>query len=497
MSLHFYRTKLSKRGFLGIFLFLWIAFQINAQNDLKVFENQINKENIKSYIQTLTTDSMCGRDVALGGEKKAGNFIAGFFADNSLNKCGTDNYHQCFSIQDYIYSCKASLNNKAVEDFVFLGKDTTTVWHTLPVFFAGYQQTLPDSIENHAIIVFAMDISDMMEAVVKLRENHKNNVFLLFFGDDGYTFDYISASYKSYINKTFNKKTNLFHTYFNLILAHDPDLKLFFFDDAVFKKFTEKGIRKAKKESRTALMMKKSQENIISNMDLKYRTQTEVKKQTSCNIIGMIEGTTKKDEYLIVTAHYDHLGKNSDGEIYRGADDNASGTAALMSVAESFASASQQGIRPKRSIVFITFGSEESGLLGSNFYVNNPVFPLEKTVAVINMDMIGRGEKYSKNDDFVFIECYGKKSDDLKDYIQNIDNELDIKIKKAPALQKMIYRFASDHYNFVQKEIPAIVLFTGTHDDYHTPNDTLEKLNYDNMEKISKLVFRLISEISN
>lgn len=515
--------QFQKAAFFGLlyslFFFLSTSFSVAQEYKIEQSEKHITAQQLEAYVRVLTADSLLGRDVKSGGEKKAGNYIADIFKKEALNNCGNDDYHQCFSLFEPSSACKVTLNKQEIYDFVFWGVDTIEQGYHLPIYFAGYHTTIPDSIENHAVVVFAMDIDDMIKSIISLRKSNKNNTFLLFFGDDSYTYDYISQSYNSYISKLFSKKNNVFHTAFRPLLESDKDLKLFFFNDKVFKEISGKPIRKAKKEARVALGMKRLPYNIIPDMEFNYQIQTALRHPFSCNIIGMVEGTTQKDECVIIGAHYDHLGKDVHGNIYYGADDNASGVAALIAVAQSFAEAVRQGMQPERSIVFIAFGSEEAGLLGSEYYVNHPLFPLEKTVAVINMDMIGRGketlkskkaevdttktmnsnqeDKEVKEGNNVYAENYGTNSAFLKKQAKKMEKELNLQVKNAPLTQKIIYHFASDHFNFVKKNIPAIAFFTGTHDDYHTPKDTPDKLNYKNMEKISKLVFRLSWEIAN
>ncbi|MDD4848720.1 MAG: M28 family peptidase [Bacteroidales bacterium] len=469
-----------------------IVFSQNSSENASMIPS-LTADRLQEYVAVLTSDSMKGRHIANGGEIKAGQYIADFFQQNGLSDALEPGYRQCFPIINHRNSCDVSFNNKAVTDFVFWGQDSTTQWHHLPVFFAGYHHSIPDSIENHAIIVFAMDISDIIASIDTLRKNNKNNVFLLFFGDNNYTYQYIAKSHRSYINNSFNQKMNIFHIAFQPMNEQDPELQLFFFNDSDFKTVTSYNIRSIKKKARAALTMKRPSSNILPPMTLKYRVQTEIINNITCNIIGYLEGTTHKDEVVVIGAHYDHLGVDKHQQIYRGADDNASGTAALMALSQCFTYASKNNIRPQRSLLFIAFGSEESGLLGSKYYTKAPSIPLKQTVAMINMDMIGRG----KEDQMVYVENYGKDSEFLKKTAKNNEIGLDIKIKEAPFTQKIIYRYASDHYHFVTNEIPCIVFFTGTHDDYHTVNDTSDLLNYKNMERITKLVFKTVWEIAN
>lgn len=226
----------------------------------------------------------------------------------------------------------------------------------------------------------------------------------------------------------------------------------------------------------------------------------EAKEAQAYNVIGILEGTDAvlKNEAIVIGAHYDHLGHGGMGslaanstEIHFGADDNASGTSALIELARTFA----QTKANKHTIIFIAFGGEEEGLLGSKFYVNNPVFPLNKTVAMFNMDMIGR-----LKDDKLTVGGIGTASEwnELVKRKNEIyfDNNNGYGVGKKFDLQLNEDGFGpSDHSSFYGKQIPVLFFFTGTHLDYHKPSDTAEKINYAGLTKISSYVSDIVKTI--
>jgi hypothetical protein len=221
------------------------------------------------------------------------------------------------------------------------------------------------------------------------------------------------------------------------------------------------------------------------------------------NVMGMIEGTDKKDEYVFLTSHYDHIGKR-DTVIYYGADDDGSGTTGILELAEAFAKAKAAGKGPRRSIVFMTVSGEEKGLWGSGYYANHPVYPLEKTTVDLNIDMIGRtATEYLKDKDsanYVFIIGDDKLSSDLAPITDQV-NKTYVKMKldrkyNDPNDPNHFY-FRSDHYNFAEKGVPIIFYFNGTHADYHRPTDTPDKINYPMMAKRAQLVFYTAWEMAN
>ncbi len=235
--------------------------------------------------------------------------------------------------------------------------------------------------------------------------------------------------------------------------------------------------------------------------------QLEVQKITttlqSSNVLGMIPGTDLADQYLFITAHYDHEGKRGDSVIYYGADDDGSGTVSVIELAEAFAKAQKEGRGPRRSIVFMTVSGEEKGLWGSAFYGANPVFPLAQTTADLNIDMIGRIDpkrKIGDSTNYVYVVGDDKLSSDLR-IISEAQNkkytklELDYKFNDPNDTERIYYR--SDHYNFARYGVPIIFYFNGTHADYHRPTDTPDKINYRLMERRAKLVFYTAWEMAN
>jgi Peptidase family M28 len=218
------------------------------------------------------------------------------------------------------------------------------------------------------------------------------------------------------------------------------------------------------------------------------------------NVVGYIQGKSKPDEYVIVTAHYDHLGKRGD-EVFNGANDNGSGSATLLELAQSCQQAVLEGNSPERSIVFIWFCGEEKGLLGSHYYTENPVFPLQQTVVNINVDMVGRtDDKYKDNPEYIYIIGSDRLSSDLHKISEDVNNKytqltLDYTYNSEEDPNKYYYR--SDHYNFAKNGIPAIFYFNGTHEDYHRTTDDVSKINFDAMEKVGKLIFHTLFELAN
>jgi hypothetical protein len=233
---------------------------------------------------------------------------------------------------------------------------------------------------------------------------------------------------------------------------------------------------------------------------LSFRVNLEKKQADAYNVIGILEGRDDvlKNEAIVIGAHYDHLGRGGQGslavnsaDVHHGADDNASGTAAIIELARYFA---KEKIN-KRTLIFVAFSGEEEGLIGSKYYVNNPVFPLEKTVAMINLDMVGR-----MKDDKVTVGGMGTATE-WNEMVKRrneiyFDNDDGYGVGKKMNLQFNDDGFGpSDHSSFYGKKIPVLFLFTGTHDDYHKPSDTADKINYEGLEDVTSFVADLVKTI--
>ena len=230
------------------------------------------------------------------------------------------------------------------------------------------------------------------------------------------------------------------------------------------------------------------------------------------NVVAMLEGSDPElsDELIIICAHYDHDGV-ANGQVFNGADDDGSGTVALLEIAEAFARAAADGIRPRRSVLFAAWNSEERGLLGAWAYTEQPIVPLEQTVAVLNMDMVGRNEEVpvgggrrfngleiqtaESNENSVNIMGY-TYSPDLQTEVQEANEAYRLRLKMEYDNNASNLLRRSDQWPFLQNGVPAIFFHTGLHPDYHTPYDQPEKINYQKLETIARLVHQVAWNIA-
>jgi Zn-dependent M28 family amino/carboxypeptidase len=224
--------------------------------------------------------------------------------------------------------------------------------------------------------------------------------------------------------------------------------------------------------------------------------------KASENVVAFIKGSEKPDEILIISAHLDHIGIASDGQINNGADDDGSGTVAILEIAEAFKKAVDDGNGPKRSILFLHVTGEELGLYGSRYYTDvDPIYPLKNTIADLNIDMIGRIDpKHTENPNYIYLIGSDKLSTELHDISEAVNKtyfnmKFDYTYNDDNDPNRFYYR--SDHYNFAKNNIPVIFYFNGTHADYHKPTDTPDKIDYEMLEKRARLIFTTAWELAN
>ena len=235
-------------------------------------------------------------------------------------------------------------------------------------------------------------------------------------------------------------------------------------------------------------------ERVPAGWTARLRAEGEVRREEAVNTIGWLEGSDPelRDEYIVFTAHMDHVGvgRPVDGDsIYNGADDDASGTATVVELAQAFATTEP---RPRRSLVFMTVSGEEKGLLGSRWYSEHPTFPLDRTVANLNMDMIGRNWEDT-------VVAIGKEESTLGATVDRVaadHPDLGLAVIDDLWPEERFY-FRSDHFNFARKGVPILFFFSGVHEDYHEPSDEAHKIGYEKTARIGRLIYFVGLEVAN
>jgi hypothetical protein len=281
----------------------------------------------------------------------------------------------------------------------------------------------------------------------------------------------------------------------------DVDMPVVYISKEMADRLLKEGKQKQTIDKLTAKIKKKKSAPTFSfALPTTIAIARQAKKINSENVLGYLEGSDLKEELIVVTAHMDHLGKDSN-IVFNGADDDGSGTVAILEMAQAFAQAKKEGHGPRRSILFMLVTGEERGLLGSKWYTDHPVFPLANTVCNLNIDMIGRIDAAHKNDtNYMYVIGSDRLSTELKDINEKanarytgmlLDYRYDVPNEPNNFYQR------SDHYNFAKHNIPIAFFFNGTHADYHKETDEVSKINFPLMERRTRMIYYACWEIAN
>jgi len=480
-----------------------ISYFSPAQNDSKVAEiyaKTITASDLKAHLSFISDDLLEGRETGTRGLKVAGLYIRSHFMRLGL-QAGVPKEKSYFQQ----YQLKSSILNEAN---IKIGKEKF-LYRT--DFFSFDLASLPKEVSGEwAFTGFGAD---------NLTGVNGKNAVMIGGNADGKGDESIRAMFRKWGQNAEKLQQNgaktvwmiLPDSIYNTLNIYgktkavnlvSPNQKAGYAVFLVNEKMGNAMLKAAKSDLATA---KKNPSAAVdlNKMKMVYFADKVTEDTEAANVLGYLEGTDKKDELLILTAHYDHLGIQN-GKINNGADDDGSGTVSILELSEAFAKAAADGYRPRRSILFMTVSGEEKGLWGSDFYTKNPVYPLEKTIADLNIDMIGRidknfaGTKDSAN--YVYLIGSDKLSTELhKISEENNQNhtslKLDYRYNDEADPNQFYYR--SDHYNFAKNGIPVIFYFTGVHEDYHKPTDDIEKINFDKMVTIDRLVFFTAWELAN
>ncbi|MBP9213705.1 MAG: M28 family peptidase [Chitinophagaceae bacterium] len=481
--------------------FCLVTLAVAAQNnkDASKFASTITQKDLKDQLTIVAADDMEGRETASLGQKKAAAYIEDQFKKIGLKPGNGNSYQQLYPVyQDELKSASLSLYNINFDvNKHFTANLSSSVnggWAIKNVVYVAYGMSDKErddykDVDVKGKWVMLLDISPA--------DMEKGESFIPGPSRFGLSGKIRTAMQKGAVgvlavSKSFMKENQPTpSTLGNMYMKKEgsgsgasnaiPVLSISY-------------------QAAASVLTK----NITSYTELKnlpigaYATDGQVRivKETnqleSSNVIGVLEGTDKKEEYVVLTAHYDHLGKRGD-VVFNGADDDGSGTVSVIEMAEAFAEAKKKGKGPRRTIVFMTVSGEEKGLWGSEYYGDNPIYSLEKTTVNLNTDMVGRIDPSYKGDslNYVFVIGEDKLSSDLLKITDSINThfkmELDRRYNDPKDPNRFYYR--SDHYNFAKKGVPIIFYFNGVHKDYHRESDTVEKINFDVMEKRVRLIF--------
>jgi len=462
------------------------------------FAETITQEDLNEYLSILASDAMEGRDTGKRGQKMAAAMLRYHYMENGLAAGNGDSYYQKINLEkSQVGDAWVKVDGKTYKNFdnvVYWGNENLDSPVSLDAQFVGGGEDADYegvAVEGNAVVMM-MGNGGIMRLRGKSQAAREKGAKMVF----------------AVVTETDDEFVQLMNQY-----------KMYFAGSQLRLPSKEKRASSGTfmvSPSAAAEILGTKVENLQKAMDKasegksgqykKFKGQIEYlatqKKEIleSENVLGFIEGTDKADEVVVVTSHYDHVGRNGD-EIYNGADDDGSGTVAVMEVAQAFAEAKKAGKGPRRSMLFMNVTGEEKGLLGSEYYVNNPVYPLENTVANLNIDMVGRVDPdHEEEENYVYLIGSDKLSSELHE-LSELANErytkmnLDYTYNDENDPNRFYYR--SDHYNFAKNNIPIIFYFNGTHADYHQPTDTVEKINFEMLEKRARLVFHTAWILAN
>lgn len=497
-------------------------------------DGPITADEIKNHIAVLAADSLLGRKPFTPGEDKAIAYLSSQFKAMGLVPGNNGSYYQDVPMVEVKgtpsktmeITGKANITLKADSDFVaFTHQELDSVQlKNSPLVFAGYGVVAP---EYHWNDYAGLDVKGKTVVVLVNDPGFQGGDPHFFKGDTmtyygRWTYKYEEAARQGAAGVLIVHQTEPASYPWQVVQTSNTGAKLYlqqkdkhlsrckvegWITEASAKKLFEKaGIT----GDFRALARKRDFKAIPLNMNVTMGIHNKLKYAMSHNVIAMLKGSTRPDEYVVYTAHWDHLGvgkPDAKGDsIYNGAVDNASGSAALLAMAKAFASAKE---KPQRSVVFLAVTAEEQGLLGSEYYATHPIFPLNKTVADLNMDALG---EYGPTKDFAIT---GKGQNDLDDYVEKFAKP-DVRYAVGDRKPSAGSYYRSDHFNFAKVGVPALDLNNGTNSEahgeewgkqkqkeyndnhYHQPSDNYTPdMDGSGMAETANLLFKIGYQLSN
>ncbi len=513
-----------KRYFVLSFLLPALFSCSVAQNPTQQkYAELLTPEAAKAHLTILASKEYAGRGTGQEGGQKAAEYMANTFKELGLKPAVNGSYFQPVALQKTAYAVENLQINKQElrngKDFFVQGTNDLTSYTADEVVFVGYgiqsekyndlkglditgkvvlfiNDSEPTNAQGNSLITGTKTMSDWstsrfkkVQELLKLKPKlilatgNQTSDMIARFGNrmSGGRYSLQSSSPQTRTGQAAAPVINLTVEAANKLLAAK-------------KTTVDQQVDKIKRSGKPNSFTLKA--SINAKMGVKDEQFEDP------NVLGLIEGTDKKDEIVIISGHYDHDGILPDGTFFPGADDNGSGTVGVLELAKAFAAAKKDGKGPRRTILFMGFAAEEKGLLGSQFYSEHPIFPLSQTVTCLNLDMIGRIDDKHLNGNHNYIHAIGSEvlSSELKAINEKANEtytqmELDYMYDDPKDPMRIYYR--SDQYNLAKHGIPVIFYFSGLHPDYHTPNDTVDRIDFNMMSKREKLVFHTAWEIAN
>jgi hypothetical protein len=493
-----------RRSWVWVFIIIFVGLRAAAQIQIASIDS------LQKNLYFLASDSLKGRGTGQPGQQLAADFIAKSFQRYGLQTLNNQSYFHHFKL------------NRDHRNYVVVKSEGNLLfwpWHFYYVSNYNHIDTLKNNlvfvgfgskpeidsmqVKNQAIALIADSPEKAYQTIRRIRQEYGNKSFFVIFPtknkalENAWSANYYLADYQlpgDYNKNKLKKNTQSWTT------ALDADsVNIFYcFPDVLHNLFLKSDAQLfeiAKQAANGKILGLQQLPKPLINTKINYSNKTE--SIDVVNVAGIIKGhdTTKT---IIVSAHYDHLGEEM-GRVFYGADDNASGTVALLENARLAMRDVNLGLKPEVNLLFIAFSAEELGLFGSKAFVESNLFNAKQTLLNINMDMVGRWDaKHEQKRNFVYLLTAGHNKNVFQKLGKHkVELPQGFKVSTNPgAKERLVFRFGSDHYSFLTKNVPVVVLFTGLHDDYHTPQDTPDKINYKNLTNISTFAYRYVYQIA-
>lgn len=484
------------------------------------YAGTIQASDLERHLMILASDEYEGRETGKAGQKKAAEYIADHFKSLDIPPCVGREYYQTYPLKsESSLESVLTVNgveHKFMDGFIFFPGFKGGSFDVQESVFVGYgiddeKYSDYEGVDVKGKVVFVMEGEPVAkDGSFVITGNTESSVWSTDWREKrriatekgAKAVIVIKENFKGYVGrvKYWLQSPGMRLDY--PVQRGDMVLPTYFFSEELVAEIFKTG-KVGKLESLRKKINKKSK-TITKTVSLPIKMEVDRQRTdyTGENVLAFIEGTDPelKEEIVVITAHYDHIGIVK-GEINNGADDDGSGTTAVLELAEAFAKAKADGNGTRRSVLLMTVSGEEKGLLGSEWYSEFPIFPLANTVCDLNIDMIGRvDEAHADDDRYVYLIGSDKLSTELHAISEKAnstytDLALDYTFNDPNDPNRFYYR--SDHYNFAKHDIPVIFYFSGVHEDYHAPGDDPEKIHYDKTAEIARLVFHTAWEVAN
>ncbi len=496
---------------------------VSQQSIQKKYASLLTEESAKKHLTILTSKEFAGRGTGQEGGQKAADYIANIYKELGLKPGVNGSYFQpvaleknSYAVDQFSFANQSFVNGK---DFFVQANNPMNTFQANEIVFVGYGIQAENFNELKGISIAGKVVMFINEAEPKDQQGNslvtgtnkesdwtssRNKKFQELMKQNPKMILAISAEtaqmIKTYGPRLTQGRFSLKSNSSNAANTGSGLPILSITEEMGNQLLAAQGSSLTKVKQEITASKKPHSQIIKGNLTAKMGIKKE--EFADPNVLGLIEGSDLKDEIVIISGHYDHDGILPDGTFFPGADDNGSGTVGVLELAKAFSAAKKAGKGPRRTILFMAFAAEEKGLLGSDFYSQNPVFPLKNTVTCLNLDMIGRIDDKHLNGNHNYIHAIG--SDMLSSELKQINEkanqeytqmELDYMYDDPKDPMRIYYR--SDQYNLAKHGIPVIFYFSGLHPDYHTVDDVVDRIDFPMMAKREKLVFHTAWEIAN